>query len=240
MSSDNRIKSRKVYSLFYIIIIGAIGSGIWDLFLRDLIYWFGDVFVKIASSLHQGYFDRLYEDVGKQLDVLLYFPSIFMILILVLSPIIFYGYITVRFKRIGKTLTNENEEVETDFNKYEEFIINQFIKHRTRLKIILIIPLIICSIMYIDILIVSVTNIKAVRNVNRRLEIIRPYISENQHHLLISKFRMVEDRDNMQELIVEIEQLANNQKLKLPKLNLYGIDPSNKTNAADAKSSAAD
>ena len=80
--------------------------------------------------------------------------------------------------------------------------------------------------MYIDLLIISSTNNRAVSTVERRLDIIRPFISEAKYYRLISNFRMVENRDSMQKLITEIDQIANEQKVKLPKIKLYSITSS--------------
>ena len=47
-------------SYFWIILIGALGSGLWDLFLKDLLYNTGNVFVNSMSYMYSGYIDSLY------------------------------------------------------------------------------------------------------------------------------------------------------------------------------------
>jgi hypothetical protein len=218
---DKKFAVRKIYSLLSVIFIGAIGSGVWDLFLKDFIYQVGEVLVKIATSFYQGYSDRLYENVGIQFDRLQYLPSLAIIALVIMSPVIVYLSITIRLKRISKASKVESDEL--DANRFEMFIFNQVMEHRTRFKVILIIPFILSTIPYVDLLIVSSTNNRAIRIVERRLDIVRPYVSEAKYYQLISNFRMVENRESLQNLINEIDQLAYEQRVKLPELKLYAI-----------------
>lgn len=222
---NKELKIRKIYSLFYVILIGAIGSGVWDLFLKNLIYQAGEVLVKIASSFHQGYSDRLYENVGIQFDKLLHLPSFAIIAFIIIFPLCAYFYLTNIINRARAAVEEKNDK--SEINKFEMFIFNQIIEHPTRFKIALIIPLLLSSLPYIDLLIVSSTNNRATSAVERRLDIVRPYISQIKYYELISSFRLVENRNNLQQLINQIDQIANEQNVKLPELKLYGISSSN-------------
>ena len=213
----------KIYSLLSVVLVGAIGSEVWDIFLKELIYNLGGLLVKIATSFYKGYFDRLYENVGSQTDILLYIPSVFILGAIIFLPIFFYLKLSTILRRAAKA-TDENQKiVKQELSKAQRFILTQAWEHSARFKIILIIPLIFCSIIYTDILIVSVVNNSAVKSVQRRLDIIRPYATEGGYYQLVSNFRMVKSRDSLQKLISDIDTIAIKQNIHLPELKLYGV-----------------
>lgn len=213
----------KIYSLLSVVLVGAIGSEVWDIFLKELIYNLGGLLVKIATSFYKGYFDRLYENVGSKTDILLYIPSVFILGTIIFLPIFFYLKLSTILRRAAKA-TDENQKiVKQELSKAQRFILTQAWEHSARFKIILIIPLIFCSIIYTDILIVSVVNNSAVKSVQRRLDIIRPYATEGGYYQLVSNFRMVKSRDSLQKLISDIDTIAIKQNIHLPELKLYGV-----------------
>ncbi|MEH6464371.1 MAG: hypothetical protein V7771_10725 [Shewanella psychromarinicola] len=226
--AEKSLKFGKIYSLFYVILVGAIGSGLWDLFLKDLLFWVGDLFVYIASSIYKGYFDRLYEDVGKQFDALLYLPGLALISVILMSPLVMFSYISIRLRRTEMSLDNDEENENPEISKTEHFISNQFENHRFRFKLILIFPMFLISIIFLDLLISSASSNSAVMVVERRLEIIRPYISDNLSYKIASDFRLVDSRLKLQNLIKAIEDVANENNIVLPEIKLYGIESSNK------------
>ncbi|ASF14846.1 hypothetical protein FJD32_014680 [Shewanella sp. LC6] len=80
------------------------------------------------------------------------------------------------------------------------------------------------SVVYTDLLIASLVNLKAVKGIERRLEIIRPYTSDRDYMLLVSEFRQIDDREKTQVLISKINSVATESHVILPKLDLYGIN----------------
>jgi hypothetical protein len=219
-------KFGKVYSIFSVVLIGAIGSGVWDLFLKDLIYYTGGLFVKVMSSMYAGYFDRLFEDVGLQSKALIYLPSIFIILLLIAAPLFVY----IKLKRTLKRINDYSNEVpnEPSESKVTDFLSN-LAKTKQRVFIsILMVPFLLLSIMYTDLLIKSVTNVTAIYNMERWLSVIRPYVKDKDYHLLVSEFRMVNSRLGFQLLVNKVESHALEQSVLLPKMQIYGIETANK------------
>ena len=131
---EKSIKLGKIYSLFYVILVGAIGSGLWDLFLKDLLYSAGGLFVNIASSIYDGYFDHLYRDVGKKIDLLLYFPGIALISLAIISPLVMYFYVSIGFSRLEIALDDDDDDAE--LGKFSKFLIDQLENHRLRFILI--------------------------------------------------------------------------------------------------------
>lgn len=226
--TEKSIKFGKMYSLFYVILVGAIGSGLWDLFLKDFLYWAGNVFVNIASSFYEGYFDRLYQEVGRQIDIMLYLPGIALFVLIFLSPLLMFTYISIRFRKIELKFNRSNNESNGTYeiSKAQKLLLEQFENHQLRFKLILIAPMFLASILFIDTFIVSTSSTKAVREVERRLEIIRPHISDITSYKLASDFRLIDNRQKLQNLVTAIDKIASDFNVILPELRLYGITSS--------------
>ena len=97
------------------------------------------------------------------------------------------------------------------------------------------IPFFIFSISILDLYISSLSSTGAVRAIERRVEIIRPYISDIEKHKIISGFRLVDNRVKLQELVKKIDQVADKNNISLPEISLYGIESSNKRANASSR-----
>jgi hypothetical protein len=221
----NEIKTNKlgkIYSIFSVVFIGAIGSGVWDLFLKDLIFYAGEVFVNSMSSMYSGYFDRLFENVGVQSKALMYLPSIFIVMLIIAAP--FFVYIKIR--RMLRHIDEESNELN---NSQSISFLFGLAKTKQRLfTSIIMVPLFLISLMYTDLLIKSLTNVSAINNMERWLTVVRPYVKEKDYHLLVSEFRMINSRLSYQLLVNKIERYASEQSVLLPKMQIYGIETANK------------
>lgn len=221
----------KLLSLFSVILIGAIGSGFWDFFLRDMIYYLGGIFVHFMNFIFAGYTDRLFENVGKQINGLILIPSIFIVTLIIMLPLIMYLLARIlRYKIVDSV--NTLSENNTEKTVIENVPIERFmlwigaiaIKRRRLYMIIMLMPSIISSIVYTDVLVTEVTNSSAVTQMDRWLDILRPDINENEYYRLISEFRLVDDRKSYQDLVDKVQNYAINVSVKLPELAIYGIE----------------
>lgn len=213
----NKTISNKIFSLFGLLLIGAIGSGLWDLFLKDLIYYLGGLFVQFLSFIHDGYIDSLYKNVGKDLPSLQVLPAIALIVIIIFIPIFIYIRI-LRFFRIKEPIKNFDTK-----DSYLRKIINKYLNTRKKIITFMFIMYFPMSLIYTDLLITETSNLKAINYVNRCSEIIRPKITNTQYIQFKSEFRQIDNRDKLNSLIKKLFKVANDNTLKLPECNLYGI-----------------
>jgi len=208
-------KLNKIYSFFSVIFVGAIGSGLWDVFLKDIVFNIGGVFVKIFSSIYSGYFDSLYENVGRQIDILLYLPGIVILACVILSPAYAYSKLSFIFSRFKRSLGGDRSKQ----SKFEKLLIHWALNHGRKFKLLFILPLIIASLAYLNLFIVSSSSMAAVRGVELRLAIIRPYIESQNYYMLMSDFRLVNDRLSLQKLVIKIDtsstEICDESKLAL-------------------------
>ncbi|MBA6291523.1 hypothetical protein H4J58_00160 [Colwellia sp. MB3u-70] len=215
-------KANKVKSLLTIIFIGALGSGLWDLFLKDSLFYLGGVLVNLISTFYDGYFDYLYADVGKQRDFIIYIPGITIFVLIIFSPWI----VNFRLKKVFRYI--ELDETKEDTISAKKSFIDSVIDNPLKFRIAVLLVFSLLSVLYTSTLISSLSTNKAVSVVQQNLEITRPYISENEYLHLVSKFRLVDDQAKLQNLLNEIEKIATKQKIQLPEFSLYGINTSNK------------
>ena len=225
----------KTFTIFSLILLGSIGSGLWDLFFKDALFFIGEIFVRIAFTIYSGYFDFLYGSVGRQPEpLLIYLPGIAIITVVILLPVFAYFMINRLYSRIDSKLSANNDSSDGE-SKISNYIFYIFQHHRNIFKAAYIIPLILMSILYTSILIKSSSNINAINSIERRMAIVRPYFAEQKYHELVSQFRLVDSRNALQEIIDDIEVIAKNNDIDLPELNLYGIEVSDTQDDADKK-----
>jgi cation transport ATPase len=62
--AKTKVEYKTLKGIFITIILGAIGSGLWELFLGDFILWLASGFVYVSSFLFDSYLDFLYRKVG--------------------------------------------------------------------------------------------------------------------------------------------------------------------------------
>lgn len=212
-------KKNKLKSTLWVILIGSLGSGLWEMILKDVAFYFGELLVSFISCFYDGYFDYLYKDVGKQIDLLSQTPGIIIFAVILFMPIFFRIMINtiIEYLEIEPT---ENSELERSEKPLTAIILRN---HKAFINVATAI-FTINSILYASILIAALSTSKAVNVVSRNLEILRPYISENEYFHLVSKFRLIDNQEKMQALLDDIKKISDKNKITLPEYSLYGIE----------------
>ena len=170
-------RARKV---LVVLILGAIGSGLWELIFRGIILQAAELFATGISFVWHGYFDFLYSDVGAQRTDLASLPGMLILILVVLLPYIYY-------RRFNSEIDELQHYDETTYSLSSE----QAQREKEKIKYYLI-PLTILSFVYMGTLVKVINNKFAVDDMTRWLDISRPYLEERQYFLLISEFRRVE------------------------------------------------
>lgn len=79
-------------------------------------------------------------------------------------------------------------------------------------------------IMFADAFIKGTSIIQTNGSISKNIEIIHPYITENEFLVLRSKLRQIDSKNKTVELIKRIDIAAKKNNIKLDDYNLYGID----------------
>jgi hypothetical protein len=208
---------KKSYSIIGVILIGALGSGLWEVFLKNFIYNTGNLFVEIMSHFYRGYIDSLYKYVGKTDSLLQYLPSILVLVLIIISPILMYIVFIRAYKMINQDKENEKESI-------VQKIILFFLVSKRRIFLLVIIFTLPLSLIYTDILVKEVTYLNANHYIERTLEIIRPYIEDSEYILMRSEFRQIDNKGKFIKLYSKIKGIALKENITIPQAKFYGID----------------
>ena len=106
------------------ILLGAIGSGVWEWILSDLFSWIGTFVLSTMSSISQVYLDSLYKDIWKGAEYS-YLKEIyvFTFVLYLMMPVLF---ILAR-RRCRKTKQKEKPEINKDKKPPSLFLLLIFI-----------------------------------------------------------------------------------------------------------------
>ncbi|HCE3215920.1 TPA: hypothetical protein NGS02_004536 [Vibrio parahaemolyticus] len=193
-------RRKRVWSVMSIIFLGSLGSGLWDLFLKDSLFFILQWVTNIADSIFVGFADSFYSDVGKASQPML---TVLVPIFMVVAVIAFTWFNTVMyFVQSSKDYTPSPN------------------KSRKRVPFLSVFfPVMTCLITatYGHALVSDVYNFKVSNYVERSIEILRPGISESKYIELRAQYRQVETRDQFQELFNELINLEEQSNVVLPK-----------------------
>lgn len=206
----------KIKTISGVILIGAIGSLLYDVLLKDIFFFLGSIFVDGATFISSGYVDYLYKDVGKGSIYFALLPSIFIIVCVLISPYYFYLKINSIYAKHEQSPQLENKSVVRKPFYY-------LAKKKSRMNIFIIIFSIPMVLLYSDLLIKEMSTIKACSKIERNLEIARPYITNKEYLLLRSNYRLIDDKKKLADLIKQLEKIGVEKKIDLPEIELLGL-----------------
>lgn len=214
--------SGKLKNFLWVILLGSIGSGFWDIFLKDIVFSIGKFFVALFSSFSTDYVNYLYGGVGAGSNYFALVPTFLIFFLLGILPII--CYLKLRNLLSESNLQTYEELENTEENKLKlESELSEIRKHIKTLKILFAVMSVPIFLSYVNMIIKLSSEYNACNIVERRLEIIRPYISDNDFYKLNSDFRLINDLQSLQRLINKTQFVAVENDLKLPEFSLYGV-----------------
>lgn len=217
MEKENKTITKKLISLISVLFIGALGSGLWDIFLKKLFFGIGEIFVKLMSNIYSGYIDSLYKNVGRiSLSPMELLPSIFITVMIISMPVFSILWIN----RIYSSKRDYKPNIKTNI---DSIITKKIISSKRRVYLLIFFITIPFSVFYTDLLIKELSCMTAKSYIERTTEIIRPYISEQEFLILRSEYRQIDNKNKLQNVINQINKFAVKNRIKLPEHDFYGI-----------------
>ncbi|MGM0642024.1 MAG: hypothetical protein ACQESN_11455 [Thermotogota bacterium] len=180
------------------IILGAIGSGIWERLLSPSLDWFFRTIVSIISTISLNYKDSIYKGAALGFHEIYSFKAFVMIILLFLLTLI----VAVKIYQMQVLqIKPKNEE------GYEK-----------RFK-----PFLLMTIICIALSFTVLFAIKRHEEVNqtvtyvvRSLDILRPHIGEQEYHLKMANFYQVQNAEDFYLLDKNLKSLAAKYSVRLP------------------------
>lgn len=186
------IKLLKLFlSLLGLILLGALGSGLWEKVLNPFIDWFSKTFITIIGNFQSSYIDNIYKSsaLGPE-KVSLMFSAVFF---LVIFSFIMYAL----FIYINRTFRNGNSA----------FILKFMVTTQLAGTFILI-----------GILLVRFPTVSSLSNYSYQgLEIVRPNMSEYQYYELKSELLQVMSKDDFLNFSKKLKSYEDDEH-RLPEL----------------------
>lgn len=201
------ISTRKkfVLGIFSTILLGAIGSGLWDIVLKSFYTWLGRELLTFVTLGLSSVKNSIYQDIAKGLHEI---PSlrIFLYLIVVIftlcsTPVVLFFLRSFALKLRDKldTMDNENLTKKLSIFVYILFIVQMFC----------------ISILLVRFLMLSYTN-SAITHFQQSYSICRPYLGENEDKMIASRFSQIKNKDDYISVISKLELIAKKNNITLP------------------------
>lgn len=213
MEINNKSFIKKVGSFFGVLLIGALGSGFWEICLKDFVYYVGGLFVISVNHFSNGYIDSLYEHIGR-VRAFNQLPIVLLLLSGIAFPL-FQVYLR------WKNAIFNRPVAEKELNNVP---VKPSKKYRGRIGLFLFLLSIPISIMYMDLFIKLMTHIKVNNYMETTTEIIRPYMNETDYYRLRSEYRLVNSRGDFETLVSKIDSCGKVNNLQLPESKFYGVE----------------
>jgi hypothetical protein len=214
--------TKAMVSVVVTIFLGAIGSGIWALFLGPATEVLSRNSIRLISSVFHGYLDYVYEQVSRNPED--QFAKLPYVLIVV-------GVVTVPWLAIFElrsSLTGMQERVESLTDESDGTVTKEHLEERVRrlqgrvkrLRRIITsacIPLALLSTaMYSEEAFSTSHSRRAALFLDRSIEIVSPYLDERDRLELRARFRSIESAKEFYDLEGQLRAIAGQHSTKLP------------------------
>jgi len=202
----NRIKKVPVIAMVGIILLGALGSGLWDI-TRPTITWIGLKLLTLFTLGLESIQNNTYRDIAKGHHE---FPSLFLLALIMtlfaLGPLAFYAYRFFILRRLDQLIDRDDTGHRITFARV--------------LKVNIILSALIGIIFFIQLLLINYEN-SAITHFEQSLAIVAPYMNTDKEELLVARFAQIRNKDDYVTIIRELEQVGDSNNVNLPHFTLW-------------------
>jgi|GEM_PF-1520861 len=224
------------------IILGAIGSGVWESILKHLLTSTRDFFLNIVSLGIKSYKDATYSEIGKgfheasSLDLQTLF--IFLLILALLSLVIFMYFSTKRLEekhtKLLREIENDIKEVDNptvsnnsleDIKKslkdlHERASTTSFKSIRILVYSVAILVITTCSFFTVDITKVRYVN-SAITHFKQLDAIVAPFLKDSERLEIISSFAQIKSKEDYVAIIQRLETIAKQHGKSTPQFSVW-------------------
>ncbi len=189
------------YSLGVIgtLFLGAIGNGLWEGILKPVFHFVGIWTIELMSHIFLNYKDNIYK---KASDGFHEFPSLFVMLILILVLVMLY-----------QRLITHHPHVKDKKSKWD-IAISNFIKSKKGYYFTCFISIFAIAFLYIFIVEYSYVN-QIITYSEKSISIVSPYVDEHERLVLKSEFSSIKNAEDFYVFKKNLESIAQNNNLEL-------------------------
>jgi TRAP-type C4-dicarboxylate transport system permease small subunit len=197
------------------IFLGAIGSGLWELFLGPLLHKASDFTLTTISSLFHGYVDFIYRGVSRNpSDYLALLPYTLIFTVLISFPWFGFLILLIRTNQLIKDIQSPIEKDNSDLTPEK---LSQKVRVTRKRILFIMLPLtIISTFIYLQEVIQTIHSRKAAIFIERSIEIVTPVIDQKTRLNLRAQFRAIETAKDFYSLEDKLRKIASDNNVKLP------------------------
>lgn len=197
-----KIPIKKILAIISVIILGAIGSGVWDYLLKPFLKIFPEVILTIITFGIKGLQDNIYLEVAKgfhEIGSILIFTS----LIAALTGFLFFGVLA--YIQISQKLSNEDKNTSNQ-GCPDEGIVGK-IRKRYRFILILVIIFLVVWLNWTWFRVAYIND--KVTYYNQLYDTVAPFINEKEQLMIKSNFSQIKNKEDYDVIIDHLKKIAN-------------------------------
>lgn len=199
-----------IASLFVILFVKPILDGVWV------------IIVAISSQIYSGYVDDVYKSAAlgprNNLDFIILFILVFFLVVFSFGTLVFFKDAIGQLKREFLELIGEAPpREEKDMEKFKEEVKKKF-KLGKRLLIVMRVTLPIYFLLSFLLITRAFVELQINTSFRQRVAVLAPHISKDQEESLFAQWALMQTRKDYLRITSGMEQMAQELKIKLPKL----------------------
>jgi hypothetical protein len=206
-----------VVSILLTVLLGAIGTGLWDSILRPAFAWAGKAIFTILSFNARRSRDKIYKNAAMGHHEL---PSLYLLMVALVCIFSYVmsvhmkAYSTIYSSSVVETLAGNC--LKLDAEKAEQCFQNR-LKEKVLpyLQITTLVSIFFSVILLYRFILINRTNL-AITYYNQCLKIIRPYINEQKLFEIEQKFSLIETKSDYEALVSQLRSIATENDVALP------------------------
>jgi hypothetical protein len=188
------------------LVLGALGSPVWEFILKPLLTFTAKPLLYISTLGIMTYKNGIYVQIAQSFHEDISMRT-YMLIVSALSGLIL-GYLLAVF--------SFDKNIGSDQRSPKLSMISKVFKNRLGRYLILLYAIFVVSFMTIDLAKENYIN-SAITYYYQSLKIVSPFISNSQEEELTSQFSSIKNKEDFVIVTNELKQLANKNKLMLPK-----------------------
>jgi hypothetical protein len=202
-------RSKVILGIAGTIVLGAIGSGVWELFFSPVFSWLGRGILTIVTLGLDSVRNAIYAGVAKgHREEASLFVYTFLITMILVSPFFFVQIWMIIARRKQEKNKTPEQLAKAQRARRRVFIFSTFFLA------------LVASIIYVRGLMHTYTN-AAITHFYQSLTIVLPYISMEEERQFRSDFARIAKKEDYAELMEKLKARADSRNIKLPQFPIW-------------------
>jgi hypothetical protein len=187
------------------ILMGAIGSGLWEELLGPAFHFFGIGFIRLMSKIFSSYQDSIYKSAS---DGFHEFPSMTMLIGMLMILIALYRWMMLKHPHAKNSQTKLDKTISEFMKSKKGYFVTCFIS--------------ITAIAFLFAIMIQITYINKIATYSEKsINIVSAYIDENERLTLKSEFASMKNVEDFNNFKLHLEEIADVNILELPKVESF-------------------